>query len=601
MKLLLTTLNSKYIHTCLSIRYLYSSVKDTCDSYIKEYTINESLDKIYADIYEKNYDIVGFSCYIWNVEQTLKLCSTLKEANPDLIIILGGPEVSFDSLNFINKHSYIDYIIKGEGELVLPKLIDSISKLKKHIEIDGVVYKSNELPPYSNYRYNTHEDIYFIENKDTPPIADLSQIKSPYLYVTEEEIENKIVYFETSRGCTFNCSYCLSSTLKGVRFFPLESVKQDLKKLVVLNAKQIKFVDRTFNSHKEITLALIKFLKEIDNGKINFHFEITAHMLDDEFMKEIKEARYGLFQFEIGVQSTNSKTIKTVNRIDNFEKLSVRVNQIKEYRNIHQHLDLIAGLPYENLESFKKSFNDVFGLLPEALQLGFLKMLKGSPIRSQVELFDYRYRNYPPYEVISNKFISASEILFLKEIEEIVDLFYNSGMFMLSIEYIYINNYNNNGFKLFSDLLAYKNEYYQNKTLSRDDLYKLLHEFYSRICPDETNKIKELIRFDYLRMGRNRVIPLFLRNDLSSITREEAVTWISNDYIKSELGYSNSHPMEIIKKIHVELFEFDIIDYIKIKGNLKNHKAIIAFNYSGEKDFMNKVTFTGGLYEQIKN
>lgn len=598
MKVLLTTLNSKFIHTCLALRYLKHSVNSICECDMREYTINENIESIFADIYRGNYDIIGFSCYIWNIEPILKICSSLKAANPKLKIILGGPEVSFDSIELIKKNKFIDFIIKGEGENTIVSLINTISYDVQNYNIDSIVYKRDKLPEYTGYKFVENETFFIIENKDDNIINDLSSIKSPYTDVTTEEIENKIVYYETSRGCTFNCSYCLSSILKGVRFFPLERVKKDLKKLVDMNAKQIKFVDRTFNSHKDKTLELIKYLKEIDNNIINFHFEITAHMLQDDFMKEIKDARYGLFQFEIGVQSTNNETIKAVNRIDNFEKLSNRVRQVKEYGNIHQHLDLIAGLPYEDIESFKKSFNDVFSLQPEALQLGFLKMLKGSPIREQTDDFGYIYRKYPPYEVISNCFITANDILYLKEIEEILDIFYNSGMFLYSMKYLFENLYKNNPFKMFEELLEFKNKFSPFKNISRDKNYELIWSFGQIKLSKDKDAFIEILKFDYLRMGRNRVIPNYLRNR-TSISREDAVSWVSKDFVRKELGYFSLHPMEMIKKIHVELFEYNIIDYILNQIDLMNKKTIVAFDYGGNKDFMDKVKFVGGYYDQI--
>lgn len=598
MKVLLTTLNSKFIHTCLAIRYLNQSIKNICECEMKEYTINENIESIFADIHLGNYDVVGFSCYIWNIELTLKICSNLKAANPNIKIILGGPEVSFDSIGVLKINKSIDFIIKGEGEHTLFLLIKRLDNDKDIYDLDSIVYKSNKLPEYAGYKFEKQDQFFIIENKDALPIDDLSDIKSPYDDVTSKEIENKIIYYETSRGCSFNCSYCLSATLKGVRFFPLDRVKKDLKKLVDMNVKQIKFVDRTFNSHKDKTLDLIRYLKEIDNNVINFHFEITAHMLQDEFINEIKYARYGLFQFEIGVQSTNIKTIKAVNRIDNFEKLSVRVRQIKEFGNIHQHLDLIAGLPYEDIESFKKSFNDVYSLQPEALQLGFLKMLKGSPIRNQTDEFGYIYRQYPPYEIISNDFITTKDIIFLKEIEEVVDIFYNSGMFLYSINFLFENLYKNNSFDMFVDLLKFREKFSTFKHISRDKNYELIWNFGKGILQKHIDIFTELLKFDYLRMGRNRVIPIFLRSQLA-ITREDAVNWISKESIKNELGYSSVHPMEIIKKVHVEMFEYNIIDYISKKNKLIKKKTIIGFDYGGSKDFMDKVKFIGGNYEQI--
>lgn len=623
MKMLLTTLNTKFIHTSLSVRYLYQSVKDICSCDIMEFTINDNLENIFSSIYKNNYDFIGFSCYIWNIEKILKICSNLKKADPSIRIILGGPEVSFDSIALMEEHDFIDYIIEGEGESALRKLVfflqryyekkdqsEMINEIEikgdtdKNIEespdgnieigdIDSLIYRSPDYPCESD---SNRSGGFIIRNKKSMAL-DLSLISSPYKDSIMEDFENKIVYYETSRGCTFNCDYCLSSVTKGVRFFSLETVKEDLKHLVDLGVKQIKFVDRTFNSHKEKTLEIMKYLIAIDNRKINFHFEITAHMLDEKMLDLLKDVRPGLFQFEIGVQSTNPKTIKAVSRVDNFDVLSEKVKKVSSYNNIHQHLDLIAGLPYEDISSFRKSFNDVFNLKPDMLQLGFLKMLKGSPIRDQAERYGYVYRDYPPYEFISNDHISASETLYLKDIEDLVDSYYNSGLYRYSIDYIYTNQYKENPFGMFEDLRSFKLRTIPEGAVSRDKAFRILFDFHKSISDKDDAFFAELLKLDYLLMGRNRVIPEFLKGKSIKPDQKKVIEICERPDIQTYFEMDGMHPMQIIKNLHAEIFTYDLLGYINDGKSRIQENIILLFDYSGAKDYMDKVKFTGGKYE----
>lgn len=595
MKILLTTLNSKYIHTCLSIKYLYEFIKDECNCFMKEFTINENMDKIFSEIISGDYDIVAFSCYIWNIELTLKLSETIKQANPKIKILLGGPEVTYDSVEVMKNNDFIDYIIEGEGEITLFETIKAL-KDNENMNIDGLTYRENQ---NKNNKTSYDKNSQIIKNTPRDQISDLSIIKSPYTSTMKSELENKIAYYETSRGCTYNCEYCLSSTIKGVRFFPENQIYSDLKKLVSMEVKQIKFVDRTFNSHKERTLKLVKYLKEIDNGKINFHFEITAHMLQDDLLEEFRTSREGLFQFEIGVQSTNEKTIKAVNRIDNFKVLSEKVIMIKKFKNIHQHLDLIAGLPYENLDRFKISFNDVFRLNPEMIQLGFLKLLKGSPLLEKAELYGYKYRKYPPYEVISSDYITPKELIFLKEIEDIVEKFYNSGLFIKSIWYLYENHYLNNPFQLFEDINIFLKSKKIHENLSKDALYEVMYDFYKDKNFQDLPFFNDLLKFDFLRLGRARNVPSYLRNERELFSREDSHIVLSDEKLKERLGYKkDTHPLEIIKNGHLEIFRYNIDMYLENKEQKLQSNYFIYFDYTGKKDFNSKVRFFGGNYEK---
>ena len=465
MKILLTTLNSKFIHTNLAIRYIKESIKDLIDVDLREYTINNQLDYILKDIYLKDYDAVFFSTYIWNVYDIVKICENLKKVKPNLIIGLGGPEVSYDSEEAMEKYQFVDYILRDEGEMVMRDLVKYFRGEMSIEDVDGITYR---------------QDGKIIRNKTRELLKDLDLIPSPYENLDVKEYENRIVYYETSRGCPFNCQYCLSSAIKGLRYFSIDRVKRDLKNLIDARVSQIKFIDRTFNANKKFAKEIMEFLMENDNGYTTYHFEVTAHLLDDDMLEFLKDCKEGLFQFEIGVQTTNQEALDAVGRRDDFEKLSYVVKTIESYQNIHQHLDLIAGLPYEGYDSFEKSFNDVFGLQIEQLQLGFLKMIKGTGMRARAEEFEYKYKDYAPYEVLSNKFISYDEILKLKDIEDILERYYNSNNFSLSVKYIIENYYSESAFKFFEEFAIYfdKNGYF-DVAQGKNQLYKILLDFYN--------------------------------------------------------------------------------------------------------------------------
>ena len=572
MKLLLTTLNSKYIHSSLALKCIYNNICDIkdIDINVKEYTINENIQDVFTDIISYNYDIVAFSCYIWNIEPISRICEDIKQINKNVKILLGGPEVSYESYNFMLNNDFVDYIIVDEGELIFRQFIKSYLDDKDFSKIPSFLYRDkNEI----------------IENEYTPPIENLAFIKGPYDIFDENSIKDRIVYYETSRGCTYNCSYCLSSVTKKVRFFPYEKVLSDIKKIVDYGAKQIKFVDRTFNVDRKRTIDMIKYLCTLDNGVINFHFEITAHIMQDDLIDTLKNVREGLFQFEIGVQSTNKDTIKAVNRVDNFEKLSEKVKKIKSFGNIHQHLDLIAGLPYEDLESFKRSFDDVMSLRPDNLQLGFLKVLKGSPIKEKVEEFEIIYRNYPPYEVLSTKFLSYEDIFLLKEVESVLEDYYNSMSYNYSFDYIF-DNINSSYFNFFRQFANFKKENNYNKNISRDDRFLLLFEYIKSIFSQRQADIfKEFLRLDYLLMGRNRNIPDFLRNGVViSPVQKRNVIFNSKLYNNRFAEENNTNA----NKFNAEMFLIDIQKYISTK-KIDYTNQFVVFDYEKGKNFKNMV------------
>lgn len=583
MKILLTTLNSKFIHTNLAIRYLNQMVKDIEDIEvdIREYTINNELDFILKDIYKNDYDVILFSTYIWNVNDIVKLCDNIKKVKPNMKIALGGPEVSYDSEDSMKKYDFVDYILYGEGELVFRDFIKYLKGDIKIEDVDGIVYRNNK-------------DI--IKNKPMKLLENLDLIPSPYEKLNKEEYENRIVYYETSRGCPFNCQYCLSSTLQGLRYFSIDRVKKDLKALIDARVSQIKFIDRTFNANKKFAMEIMKFLMENDNDYTTYHFEVTAHLLSDDMLEFLKDCKEGLFQFEIGVQTTNEKVLDAVGRRDDFSKLSYVVKKIASCRNIHQHLDLIAGLPYEDYKSFENSFNDVFNLGIEHLQLGFLKMIKGTGIRNRADEHEFRYKDYPPYEVLYNKYISYDQILKLKDIEEILERYFNSKNFVLSMRYIIHNFYKQSPFKFFEDFATYFNDNgYFNMSQGKNQLYKILLDFYLEKININSDLFKEIIKYDYISLGKTSNVPAFLEKVDIEDFKNRCHLFLQNEenILKYIPRFENTPAKQIIKYVHFEVFKYDILklkDDIKTKLELK--ESIVLFVYDDKKVFEKSKSYT---------
>lgn len=574
MKIIITTLNSKYIHSSLSIRYLKATLKDIPNVDIQEYTINQNIDFIAGEIYKQRPDIVAFSCYIWNLESTLMICEILKIVMPNIKIILGGPEVSFDGKELMEKYKYIDFIIYGEGEKTFKELIiNIIDKDNDYESIKGLIYREGDS---------------IIANGPRPLIENLDTIPSPYDYMPKG-LENKIVYFESSRGCPFNCKFCLSSTIKGVRFFSLDRVKYDLENLINSKVRQVKFVDRTFNTKKEYAMEIMKFIMDKNPKNMNFHFEVTAHLVDDEMLDFLKEAKEGLFQFEIGVQSTNPKTINAIGRTTDFNRLKEVTQTIKSFGNIHQHLDLIAGLPYEGYNSFKTSFNDVYVLRPEKLQLGFLKLLKGSNLRFEKDIYGFKFLDKPPYEVLETNYISYEEMLRLKTIEDLVEKYGNEHYFENSIQYI-ISNYYKSPFDLYEDFSYYWEEKGYHKVFhSREKLYSILYKFYVDKIKVNLDIFNEIIKFDYICNNKNPNIPRYIkRYDVDNIQDKK------HEFFKDEYNltkylpiYKDESTRQIINGTHYELFKFNLLHLIENNYNielLNNEDTVILFDYESNKE-----------------
>ncbi|MDN9379525.1 B12-binding domain-containing radical SAM protein [Clostridioides difficile] len=574
MKILLTTLNSKFIHTNLAIRYLKEFVRDLIEVDMKEYTINNDLDYILKDIYKNEYDIILFSTYIWNVGDIVKLCDNLKKIRPNTKIALGGPEVSYDSYDAMKKYDFVDYILYGEGELIFRDLVLHLQGKMEINDVNGLVYRQgNEI----------------IVNKPMELLQNLDEIPSPYENLNPREYENRIVYYESSRGCPFNCQYCLSSTIPGLRYFSLERIKRDLKALIDARVSQIKFIDRTFNANRKVAMEIMDFLMKNDNGYTTYHFEVTAYLIDDKMLEFLADCKEGLFQFEIGVQSTNEKTLDAVGRRDDFKKLSHVVQTVASYRNIHQHLDLIAGLPYEDYKSFENSFNDVFNLGIEHLQLGFLKMIKGTGMRKVADEHGFKYKDYAPYEFLYNNYISYEETLKLKDIEDILERYYNSKNFVLSMRYIIGRFYKQSPFKFFEVFAKYFDENgYFDLAQGKNQLYKILMDFYNEKINIDNDVFNDILKYDYISLGKTSNIPQFFNKlDVDDFKNRCHVFLQDNDNLSTYLpSFVDKPAKHIIKYVHFEPFRFNVVDLKNdINTEIREVENVVLFEYDDKKIF----------------
>lgn len=495
-KIILASLSAKFIHSSLALRYLTRFQQNEQRHCLQtmEFTINQRLDFIADELFRQQPDVILFSCYIWNVELLRQLCPLLKKILPHCLLGFGGPEVSYESDAFLAANPAVDLVMRGEGELVFTQLLD-------HLDF-GNPASLQEIPGLTFW----HNEQIIMTPAQEP--LDLALLPFPY----EEnfaDVKDKIIYYESSRGCPYRCGYCLSSIEKGVRFVPLDKVLPELQIFLDHKVRQVKFIDRTFNCKKSHAMAIWQYLHQHDNGVTNFHFEITADLLDQETIDFLHTVRKGLFQFEIGVQSTNPQTITAINRNVDFAKLSSIVQSIKAGGNIHQHLDLIAGLPYEDYASFGRSFNDVYALQPEQLQLGFLKVLKGSMIYQKQHDFSIVYHDQAPYEVLTTHKLPYEDTLRLKFVEEMVETYYNSGKFLNTLDYI-VPLYDN-PFAFFEQLSQYwiaQNCHYQYQ--SKIGLCDTLWQFVQQNEQVDIWQFQWLLKFDLALHEKPKKIPQWL-------------------------------------------------------------------------------------------
>ena len=546
LKILLAACNAKYIHSNLAVYNLKScSGEYSPNVVIKEYTINQIQDDILKDIYLEQPDVICFSCYIWNISFVKELVPDLKKILPHVDFWAGGPEVSYDAVEFLKKNPAFFGVMVGEGEETFHELAGYYIERKPENlkEIRGVAFHDETKVP----------DIVHTGWRE---LMDLSKV--PFAYSNLTEFKNRIIYYESSRGCPFSCSYCLSSIDKKLRFRDIELVKKELQFFIDNKVPQVKFVDRTFNCKHDHAMAIWRYITEHDNGITNFHFEISADLLREEELALMKTMRPGLIQLEIGVQSTNPQTIKAIRRTMDFEKLKGIVEQIHSFGNIHQHLDLIAGLPYEGYESFHKSFCDVYALRPEQFQLGFLKVLKGSHMMEMTGEYQILYKDREPYEVLSTAWLTYGEILGLKMVESMVEVYYNSGQFKHTL--VFLEQYFEDPFRMYEALgRFYEKKGYSEISHSRMRRYEILMEF-----AGEQKEIPLEVLSDVM------LLDLYLRENLKSRPSfasdqkpYERMIW---DYRKAE---------KIPKTAHIEVFRdgkkilFDYTDRDPLTNNAR--------------------------------
>ena len=553
MKILLAACNAKYIHSNLAVYDLQAYASEYTDHVIlKEYTINQQKDDIMRDIYLEHPDVVCVSCYIWNISFVKELMADLAKILPDADFWAGGPEVSYDAEKFLSENPEFTGVMVGEGEETFQELSGYyVKKNPEKLEnITGICYRDGEKTIHNGWRQ----------------IMDLSSI--PFIYKDLSEFKNRIIYYESSRGCPFSCSYCLSSVDKKLRFRDIEMVKKELQFFIDHKVPQVKFVDRTFNCKHDHAMAIWKYINDHDNGVTNFHFEISADLLREEELQEMSTMRPGLIQLEIGVQSTNPDTIKAIHRTMDFEKLKGIVNRIHSFGNIHQHLDLIAGLPYEDYDSFRNSFNDVYALKPQQLQLGFLKVLKGSHMMEMCREYGIVYKNREPYEVLSTKWLDYDHVLKLKNVENMVEVYYNSGQFQKTLEYA--ESFFPDAFSIYEGLgIFYMEKGYGDVSHTRMRRYEILLEYLETVPGISRAEVAD-------RM----ILDLYLRENLKS-----RPGFAGNQKPYEKLVWDYRKRAHVPKNAHVEVF-----------GNGR----ALYFDYN-RKDPLDNNAYVEDVTEQIFN
>ena len=553
MKILLVACNAKYIHSNLAVYDLQAYASDYADHIVlKEYTINQQKDDIMRDIYLEHPDVVCVSCYIWNLSFVKELMADLIKILPGADFWAGGPEVSYDAEKFLTENSEFKGVMVGEGEETFKELAGYyVEKNPQNLkDMTGICYRDGDQIIHNGWRQ----------------IMDLSSI--PFIYKDLSEFKNRIIYYESSRGCPFSCSYCLSSIDKKLRFRDTETVKKELQFFIDNKVPQVKFVDRTFNCKHDHAMAIWKYINDHDNGVTNFHFEISADLLREEELQEMSTMRPGLIQLEIGVQSTNPDTIKAIHRTMDFEKLKGIVDRIHSFGNIHQHLDLIAGLPYEDYDSFRNSFNDVYALKPQQLQLGFLKVLKGSHMMEMCREYGIVYKNREPYEVLSTKWLDYGHVLKLKNVENMVEVYYNSGQFQKTLEYA--ESFFPDAFSIYEGLgIFYMEKGYGDVSHTRMRRYEILLEYLETVPGISRAEVAD-------RM----ILDLYLRENLKS-----RPGFAGNQKPYEKLVWDYRKRAHVPKNAHVEVF-----------GNGR----ALYFDYN-RKDPLDNNAYVEDVTEQIFN
>ena len=515
MKVLLAAINAKYIHSNLGIYSLKTygekmlkewGLAEQAEISLAEYTINHQMEQILQDIYKRKPDVIGFSCYIWNISYVKMILADIKKVLPDVKIWAGGPEVSYHAEAFLKEEPAVDLVMMGEGEITFAHFLKALLEGEDLKQVPGLMVRNAD---------GTFTDTGFRQ------VMDMSQIPFPYAFMDMKELEHRIIYYESSRGCPFSCAYCLSSIDKKLRFRSLDLVLPELEWFLQAKVPQVKFVDRTFNCKKSHAMAIWQYIRDHDNGITNFHFEIAADLLDKDELDLLSTMRPGLVQLEIGVQSTNEKTLEAIRRKTDIEEIREITETINSWHNIHQHLDLIAGLPWEDLESFKKSFNDVYEMEPEQLQLGFLKVLKGSYMEELIPTCDLLYSAAPPYEVLCTKWLSYGDVLELKDIEEMTEVHYNSRQFTCTLKEL--EKEFDTPYEMFSFMAGYYNKNHlfgisHSRIARYEILWKIIQERLEKNGKCETQAMAENVNIsEKLELYRDLLMTdLYLRENVKS-------------------------------------------------------------------------------------
>ncbi|WP_166241249.1 B12-binding domain-containing radical SAM protein [Paenibacillus turpanensis] len=564
MNVVLATLNAKYIHTSLALRYLKAFCEPEFPIEMAEYTIKDPTLNIVSDLFGRSPDVVGFSCYIWNIEETVTIVRMLKKIRPELTIVLGGPEVSYDTEYWMNRLPEVDFIVVGEGEETFRDFLRTYQGDRKYHFVYGLAYRKGE------------------EVIITPPRPKLGldEIPSPHRFAEDlPAIANRVVYFETSRGCPFSCQFCLSSIEVGVRYFSMERTKSDLLFLIQSGAKLIKFVDRTFNIKRDYALEIFQFLIDNHAGCV-FQFEITADIMRPEVLDFLAEhAPPGIFRFEIGVQSTNDTTNEIIQRKQNFAKLSRTVTKVKESGKIDQHLDLIAGLPEEDYGSFRKTFNDVFALRPEELQLGFLKMLRGTGVRQRAAEYGYVYMDRAPYEILGNDLLPFSDLVRIKRVEDVLEKYWNAHRSDLTVEFLIEHEFDSpfDFFQQFGD-------YWENRGWSRighqlEDLFIRLREFLLKRGTERMEVIEGLMKLDYFTQHKHKPRKVWW-DSVAAKERQQRLLKLAAErpeLVSPELAAYGWSEKELQKHVVFEMLPFDFVRYQQGEGmDVSRPTAVMA-------------------------
>ncbi len=569
MKILLTTLNAKFVHTSLALWYIYQYCRDDFPGLVlREFNINQDLAWVCGEIYNEKAGVIAFSCNIWNIEAVLIICRRIKAVAPETVIILGGPEVSADPEEILSQNSAVDFIVVGEGEFTFKEWLNELGKAPPDWSmIQGLVFR---------------RDAAIIKNQLRSLIPDLGILPFPYPQDLVS-FRRKLVYYETSRGCPFNCQYCLSANDRRVRYFPWERVKQELLGFVKAEIAQVKLVDRSFNCHPDHAKRIWRLLIE-HPGKTNFHFEIVGDLLDDESITILEAAPPGLFQFEIGVQTTNPRALELIQRRMDFVKLSRQVIKLLQKRNVFVHLDLIAGLPGENYKSFGETFNDNMALSPDRLQLGFLKLLKGSGLRERSGEYGCVFTAEAPYEVMANHWITYEELLRLKVIEDLLERYFNSGRFAMSFRFLLARF--PTAFQLFELLAGWWKGCNLDQCSHKDkDLYKYLLEFYQSAAGHHIGMLRNLLKYDLLIRERMVELPDWAGSNSLLLKDYGYRFWREPGNIQRFIPeLADLELREIQRRVLIAEFDFDLLKWAESPASIPVFEPVkILFVYGGEQ------------------